>query len=32
MTNDGIGPGDGQDLHVTFDADDRARSVYLSFP
>ncbi|MDP2710673.1 MAG: hypothetical protein Q8O56_05595 [Solirubrobacteraceae bacterium] len=31
MTNDALGPGDGQDLHVEFDRGGRARSVYLTY-
>lgn len=31
-TNDGLGPGDGQDLVVEFGRTGRARSVYLTFP
>lgn len=32
ITNDALGPGDGQELLVEFGADDRARTVYLSPP
>lgn len=31
-TNDLLGPGDGQDLHVEFDRRDRVRGVHLTFP
>jgi hypothetical protein len=32
MTNDLLGPGDGQDLHVRFDRRDRVRGVHLTLP